>query len=293
MRLPRRRGGGHTLAAYLFLAPYLLLFGVFMLLPAIAGLAISFSHWDILGTPSWAGVSNYASILADPLFRKSMWNTLYFMLLTAPPLVLLGMALALLLNARLRGTALVRTIVFMPYVVTVSTVGILWTWIYDKLAGLLNHYLGLLGLGPVPWLSSTHWAMPALALTTIWWSVNVNMIIYLAALQDIPVELHEAARIDGAGAWARFRHVTLPLLLPVSALVVSLTIISCWRVFGQAYVMTQGGPEASTYVLAQDIYLMAFQNFEMGPAAAAGVVLLLVTLGMSLVQLRAMRVSAL
>ncbi|MCF6112150.1 carbohydrate ABC transporter permease [Mesorhizobium muleiense] len=280
---------GHALAALAFLSPYLLLFFLFMLLPTAAAVAISFMRWDILGTPEWNGLDNYRQIFADPLFLTAIKNTFYFVFLTAIPMVVLGLALAMLLDQRLKGTAFVRTVVFLPYVVMVSTVGILWGWLFDKGTGLVNHYLTIIGVEPIAWLKDPDWSMPALAITTIWWTVNTNMIIFLAALQDIPEELHDAATVDGAGSWQRFVHITLPLLQPAAALVTALTIINGWRVFGQAYVMTQGGPEASTFVIVQYIYLTAFQNFEMGPAAAAGVVLLLVTLLFSLVQLKMMK----
>ncbi len=285
-----RRRVWDGVSAYLFMTPYLAIFFVFMLLPAVVGIAISFTHWDILGAPSWAGWANYKQIFTDRLFLRSILNTFYFMVLTAVPLVVVGLALALLLNQKLKGTNLVRTVVFLPYVVMVSAVGILWVWLYDKATGLINYYLSLFGIPHIGWLTDAHWSMPALALTTLWWTVNVNMIIYLAGLQDIPEELFDAGKLDGANAWARFRFITLPLLLPVNAFVIPLTIVSSWRVFGQAFVMTQGGPGASTFVMAQYIYLSAFQNFQMGPASAAAVILLLITLVFTVVQLRAMRV---
>jgi multiple sugar transport system permease protein len=274
---------------WLFLAPFLLLFGLFMLLPAVAGVGISFTEWDILGTPEFIGLENYIHIFGDPLFWRSIFNTFAFMLMTSVPLVVFGLALALLLNQKLRGTTIVRTIVFLPHVLMVSAVGVLWTWMYESSVGLINHYLRLVGLPAPNWLTDTDTAMPAIAVTTIWWIVNVNMMIYLTALQDIPAELYDASKVDGATAWQRFRYITLPLLMPVTAMVTALTIVGGWRVFGQAYVMTRGGPEASTFVIVQYIYLTAFQNFEMGPAAAAGVVLLFITLAFSLVQLRLMR----
>lgn len=287
-----RRGGGgrRDLTAYLFLAPYLIVFALFMLMPAVVGVATSFLNWGIIGSPTFAGLANYRQIFGDSLFRESVVNTFYFMVITSVPLVALGLALALLLNQRLRGTAIVRTIVFSPHVVMVSAVGIVWVWIYDGKFGLLNYYLSKVGLPAPNWLADVHWSMPALAITTVWWTVNVNMIIYLAGLQDIPEELYEAAKLDGAGVWALFRHITLPQLLPVNAFVIPFTVITCWRVFGQAFVMTQGGPERSTFVIAQYIYLTAFQNFQMGPAAAAAVVLLVITLVFAFVQLRALRV---
>ena len=161
---------------------------------------------------------------------------------------------------------------------------------YESTVGLVNYYIQFFGFEPINWLTDTSTALGAIAITTIWWIVNVNMIIYLAALQDIPDELYEASKVDGANPWSRFRHITFPLLLPVTALITALTIVGGWRVFGQVYVMTRGGPEGSTFVIAQYIFLTAFQNFQMGPAAAAGVVLLVITMIFSLVQLKAMKV---
>ncbi len=279
------------LSAYMFLAPYLLLFSLFLLLPAVVGIFTSFTDWSISGTPHWIGLANYQTIFKDPLFLQSFTNTFYFVLLAAIPLIVVGLLLALLVNQNLRGRTLVRTIIFLPYVVSVSVVGIIWVWIFDRTFGLFNFYLTPLRINPpIGWLTDVNAAMPALAATTIWWTVNANMIIYLAGLQDIPEELYEAARIDGATRWQLFRFITIPMLLPVNAFVIPTTVIACWRVFGQAFVMTKGGPQGRTFVIAQYIYQTAFQNFRMGQAAAAAVILLIVTLIFTVVQLRAMKV---
>ncbi len=284
-------GRQREVSAYLFLTPYLILFCVFLLVPAIVGVFASFTDWSISGTPRFVGIKNYETIFNDPMFRQSLGNTLYFVLITAIPLIVIGLLLALLANQNLRGRSLFRTIIFLPYVVSVSVVGIVWVWIYDRTFGLLNFYLSPLGINPaIGWLTDVNSAMPALALTTIWWTVNANMIIYLAGLQDIPEELYEAARMDGAGRWQLFRFITIPMLLPVNAFVIPTTVIACWRVFGQAFVMTKGGPQARTFVIAQYIYQTAFQNFRMGQAAAAAVILLILTLIFTVVQLRAMKV---
>jgi len=328
------------LSPYLFLAPYLILFGIFLMLPAIVGVFASFTDWSISGTPHFVGLKNYQTIFNDPLFQQSLVNTLYFVAITAVPLIVVGLLLALLVNQNLRGRTIIRTIIFndplfqqslvntlyfvaitavplivvglllallvnqnlrgctiirtiifLPYVVSISVVGIVWVWILDRTFGLLNFYLGPLGIHPaVGWLTDVNAAMPALAVTTVWWTVNANMIIYLAGLQDIPEELYEAARIDGANGWQVFRFITIPMLLPVNAFVIPTTVIACWRVFGQAFVMTKGGPQGRTFVIAQYIYQTAFQNFRMGQAAAAAVILLLLTLAFTVVQLRTMKV---
>jgi len=289
-RAHRRRRLVNDLVAWLFLSPYLLLFLVFLLIPGIVGVYASFTRWGILGQPRWIGLRNYERIFGDPLFLQSLGNTCKFVVLTAIPLIVLGFLFALLVNQQLRGRNIARAIIFLPHVVSVAAVGIIWQWILDPTFGLLNFYLRPLGVKPVYWLTQVETALPALALTTIWWSVNGNMIIYLAGLQDIPEELYESARIDGANGWQLTRHITIPMLLPVNAFVIPLTVIAAWRVFGQAYVMTQGGPQGSTFTIAQYIFLTAFQNFHMGQAAAAGVILMLLTLAFTVVQLRAMKV---
>ena len=280
----------HDISAYLFMAPFLILFGLFTLIPAVAAFVISFLHWDIIGTPSFVGLQNFVDIFRDPLFIQSLLNTFYFMVLSAIPLIALGLGLAILVNQKLYGRTIARALVYMPQVIMVSAVGIIWVWMYDQNWGLINYYLGLIGIPPIGWLNNVNAALPALAITTIWWTVGSNMIIYLAGLQDIPEDLYEAARIDGANRWVLFWHITWPQLKRVNTFVIPLTIISCWRVFGQAYVMTSGGPQGRTFVVTQYIYQTAFQQFQMGPASAAAVVLLLITLTFTIIQLRAMRV---
>ena len=224
----------NDLIAYAFMAPYLFLFIVFLLLPAAVGVYASFTKWGIIGQPKWVGLKNYTKLFKSEIFIDSLQNTLYFVILAAIPLIVLGFLLALLVHQKLRGRNIARTIVFLPHVVSVAAVGIIFQWILERSSGLLNYYLGLLGVNPpINWLGDPESAMPAIAITTIWWTVNGNMIIYLAGLQDISEDLYEAARIDGAGAWQEIRHITLPMLLPVNAFVIPLTIIACWRVFGQ------------------------------------------------------------
>ncbi len=276
--------------AYLFLAPFLIPFSLFVLLPAVAGIVISFFHWSITGTPRVAGWANYTKVLGDPLFGGAVKNTLYFMALTVPVMITLSIALALLLNQRLPMRGFVRSMVVSPRVLMVSAVGLIWGWMYNVNFGLLNYYLIELGFRPVPWLTDPQWAMPSIALTTVWWTINANVIIYLAGLQDIPVELYEAARIDGAGSWRLFRHITLPSLSALNAFIIPMSVIASSRVFGQIYTMTQGGPVGKTFVVVYYIYVQAFQNFQMGIASAAAVLLTIASIGLTLIQLKAIRV---
>ena len=280
---------GETLTAYLFLAPYLLVFLLFLLLPALASIGVSLTQWGVLGTPRWLGLANYRTILNDPMFWHAFRNTLYFALLTVPPLVAGGIGLAVLFNQPLRGRVLARTVVFIPYAIMVTVVGMLWRWMYNTNFGLVNYYLAALGLPKVAWLTNAAWAMPAVAIGTAWWQIGTNMVIYLAGLQEIPVELYEAADVDGAGSWQSFRHITLPGLYLMHVFVVPLSVIASLRAFGQILVMTNGGPLGSTYVLVQHLYATGWVNFRMGEASAVGVILLLITFMFTIFQLRYFR----
>ena len=277
--------------AYLFLAPYLVIFCLFLLLPAIAGFVISFTHWQILGDPQWAGLDNFAAIFHDNLFWQAFRNTLSFTLITVPVLVAGGLGLAVLLNMRLRGRIIARTVIFIPYAIMVIVVGVLWRWIYDQNFGLLNYYLGSLipSMRNTPWLTSIHNALPAVAITTIWWQIGTNTVIYLAGLQEIPQELYEAARVDGANALQQFRYITMPGLYLMHIFVIPMSVISSMRVFGQVVVMTNGGPIGVTYTLVQHLYNRGWINQFMGEASAVGVFLFAVTLIFTLFQMRYFR----
>ncbi len=280
-----------NMTAYLFLAPYLVVFVIFLLLPGIAGFFISFTNWRILGDPKWIGLANFQSMFNDPMFWQAFRNTLTFTGMTAPVLVAGGLGLAVLLNMRLRGRTIARTVIFIPYAVMVIVVGVLWRWIYDQNFGLINYYVGSIfpAFHNMPWLTSVSNALPAVALTTIWWQIGTNMIIYLAGLQEIPTELYDAAQVDGANGWQQFRYITLPSLSLMHMFVIPMSVISSLRVFGQVMVMTNGGPVGTTYTLVQHLYSRGWINQFMGQASAVGVFLFALTLVATLVQLRYFR----
>ncbi len=277
------------LIPYLFLLPYLTFFVLFRLGPALAGMGISFTKWSIVGAPEWVGLSNYEAMTRDPRLSAAVTNTLFFTGLTVPLLVVLGLALAMLMNQPHRGRALGRVAVFTPYVLMSTVVGVIWTWLLEKDFGLINVYLSQLGFEKVPWLVDQSTAMYGIVLTTVWWTVGYNMVLFLAGLQDIPTELYEAARIDGANAWQLFRRITLPLLAPTTFLVLMLTIINSFQVFDQVYVMTSGGPGTATLTLVQYIYTTAFQFRKMGYGAAIACLLFAILIIFALVQTRAYR----
>lgn len=279
--------------AWLFLTPYMIVFGLFLFLPAVAGFVMSFTNWRILGDPAWVGLSNFESMFNDKMFWQSFRNTLSFTGLTVPVLVAGGLGLAVLLNMKLRGRIISRTVIFIPYAIMVTVVGVLWRWIYDQNFGLLNFYLGSLSpsLRGTPWLTSVTNALPAVALTTVWWQIGTNMVIYLAGLQEIPQELYEAARVDGANGWQQFQYITIPGLRLMHIFVIPMSVISSMRVFGQVMVMTNGGPIGSTYTLVQHLYNKGWINQYMGEASAVGVFLFAITLIFTLLQMRALRAN--
>jgi multiple sugar transport system permease protein len=278
--------GGTRPTPYLFLLPYLVVFVLFRFGPVVGGFLTSFTSWSIVGAPRFVGLANYAALARDPLFYTSVRNTFYFLALTAPALIGLGFVLALVLNRPLAGRGAARVLIFAPYAMMSAVVGILWTWILDSNFGLLNYYLAKVHLGPIPWLSSDAAAMPAIALTTVWWTVGYNMVIFLAGLQDIPPQLEESARVDGAGPWQILWFVTIPVLRPTTFVVVMLTIINTFQVFDQVYVMTGGGPGTATLTLVQYLFFQAFQTFKLGYGSAIAYITFALLLAMAWLQQR-------
>ena len=284
-------------AAWWFLAPALALLAVFFVVPVGAGLLLSLTDFDVyaIGNPRTArfvGLGNYAHLLQDPTFWQAARNTLVFVVVGGPLSLATSLAAALLLNAkaiRLRG--LFRTIYFAPVVTTLVSVAIVWRYLYHPKYGLLNYLLGGLGLGPVDWLGDPHFAMPAIVFLAVWKNFGYNMLIFVAGLQVIPQELYEAASLDGANAWRRFRHVTLPGLGPTFLFVSVTTMIGFFQVFAEPYVMTQGGPLGATRTLVLYMYEDGFRWWRMGTSSAVAVLLLLVTLAGTLLQMRAARRS--
>jgi multiple sugar transport system permease protein len=282
---PRSAGPGrkqNQKVAWLFLAPYLVLFGAFVLLPIVLGLWISLHAWDpnLPGKP-FVGLENYTA-LVDPSslefgpFWSSMQATGIFTLFSVPLLIVVPLAVALAMNQRFRGRNLFRAVFFAPYVLGVAVVGVLWRFLLDANIGLVNYAMGLLGLpDDTPWLTSLPEAWVALVGVTVWWTLGFNAVIFLAGLQDIPKELYEAAESDGAGAWSRFWHVTVPGLRPVLAFVVMITIIASANMFGQSFIMTNGQPGQETRTAIFYIAETGLQDFQMGSAAAASWVLTL------------------
>ena len=283
-----RRGG--SLTAWLFLAPYLVLFVAFVLAPIFLGLWISLHNWDFTlpGKP-FVGLDNYTALLDpgsvsfDP-FWNSMKATGIFTLFTVPLLIVVPLAVALVMNEKFRGRDVFRAVYFAPYVLGVAVVGVMWRFLLDRNIGAINSYLGAIGLpDDIAWLSSLPAAWVALIGVTVWWTLGFNSVIYLAGLQDIPRELYEAARVDGATRWASFWHITLPSLRPVTMFVTLITIIASANMFGQSFIMTNGAPAQDTRTAIFYIAETGLQNFQMGEAAAASWILTVALMVLSVV----------
>ena len=282
-------------ASRLFVAPALLVIGVFFFLPVVAALAVSFTDFDIyaladFGNMRFVGLQNYARLLQTPLFWQAFGNTLYFVVIGVPLSVGTSLGLALLLHSRLvRLRGLFRTALFAPVVTTLVAVAVIWRYLFNTQYGLLNYALGGLGIERIDWLGDPTWAMPAIIVFAVWKNFGYNMLILLAGLQAIPEELYEAARIDGASFWRRFRHVTLPMLGPVMAMVNILTIAGYFQLFAEPYVMTQGGPLQSTVSVLYFMYEEGFKWWNLGSASAVAFMLFLFILALTAVQLRLAR----
>jgi ABC-type sugar transport system permease subunit len=260
-----------------------------MFVPILLAFYISLNEWTLIGTPTFVGLGNYLDLLEDSEFLRAFYNTGVYTLGTVPTSIALGLAVAVGLNLKLPGRTLLRSIFFVPVIISLVAVALIAGWIFNDNYGIINAALNAVGIGSVPWLSSSKWAMTSLIIATLWIRLGFNMVVYLAALQSIPTELYDAARVDGAAAWKRFRHITWPLLGPTTFLLVIINIIYSLHVFDLIYVMTGGGPGFSTTVLVQYIYQMAFTEGQMGYASAIGVVLYLLLLVFTVFQWRVTR----
>jgi len=274
----KKRNNATLNSPFVFLIPFFLLFIVFKVGPIIINFLVTLTKLDIVGSGKFIGLKNYNHLLSDTLFWISLKNTLYYLLLIGPIVIIGGFLLALLVNQRLHGRILARTAIFMPYVIMVTVVGVIWRWILDGQFGLLNYYLGKIGFKPIYWLTNSSTAMIGIVITSVWWSIGYNTVIFLAGLQDIPKEVIESSEIDGAGPFRKLINIIIPMLKPTTFFVVLTTVIYSMQVFGQIYTMTGGGPQYSTLTLVQYLYFVGFRQFKMGYSATIGVVLFLVVI---------------
>jgi multiple sugar transport system permease protein len=290
--------GREQRAAWGFLAPALLLIGVFFFLPVAIGFALSFTDFDIygLGDPSTVrivGLGNYRQVLHDPEFWNALRNTLVFVGAGAPLAVLASLGAALLVNARrARARGVFRVIFFTPVVTTLVAVAIVWRYLYHPQYGLIDAALRRIGVPSIDWLGDPHWALPAIILLAVWKNFGYNMLILIAGLQSIPEEQYEAAHLDGASAWQRFRHITVPGLAPTLLFVTVVTLLSHFQLFSEPYVMTQGGPLRSTVTVVLLMYEQGFRWWRMGLASAIAFILFALMLAVTWLQMRVQREEA-
>jgi multiple sugar transport system permease protein len=273
---------------YLFLMPWLIGFFGLFLGPALASLYFSFTRYNVLSPARWIGPGNYVRMFTeDNLFYTSLVRTLYFTGLSVPLGVLGSMALAILLNMDVRGKVIYRTLFFMPSLVPLVSAVVLWLWLLNPDWGIVNNALRSMGVRPPAWFGDRNWALPSLAMVGLWGSVGgTRMIIFLAGLQGIPAEMYDAAHIDGAGAWNRIRHITLPLLSPTIFFNTVLAIIGSLQAFQGAFVATEGGPAYATWVFGMHIYKHAFDYWNMGYGSALAWFFAIVIITLTIAQQR-------
>jgi multiple sugar transport system permease protein len=274
---------------YLFLTPWILGLLFFAAGPIAASLFFSFTDYNILGTPRFVGIQNYSYALRaeDDLFWSSLGRTFYYAVVSVPLGVLGSLLLAVLLNQALRGTALFRTLFFLPHLTPTVAAAILWVWIFHPQIGPANAFLARLGLPRLGWLTDRNTAIPSLIIVSLWAGIGSNrMMIFLAGLQGVPQELHDAAHIDGAGLWQRFRHVTLPMISPTMLFNLILGVIGALNVFSMAFVATGGGPNWGTWFYALHVYRNSFQYFKMGYASTLAWILAAILMALTYIQLK-------
>lgn len=263
-----------------FILPALLGTLIFIIIPVIFSFGFSFIKWDLLNKPEFVGFNNYVNIFSDPLFGKILLNTIVFALSTSILGVIIPLVLAVILNSKIRGADFFKTAYFLPFITPMIVIAIIWQWIFDPNIGILNHFLKL----HINWLYDPNFAMPAIIIVSVWKLIGYNMVIFLSGLAALNQSLFEAAKIDGAGKVATFKHVTVPLLSPTIFFVVVITCISSFQIFDLIYLMTQGGPLDSTNVLVYAIYKNAFEYFKIGEASAIAYVLFIIIFGLTMLQ---------
>lgn len=269
-----------TLPAWLLLAPFLLAFGLFFFLPALQTFWLSLTESSLTRTSAFVGLDNYHTLLNDPSFWDSVGNTFYFSLLTVIPLCAIGLLMALLVDRFTRVQGWLQGAFFLPFVLPISVMTLIADWMLQPSSGVVNHILG----GQRAWLADPYWALPAVAIGTIWWTVGFNMLLFLAGLRNIPAELYEAAALDGARGLTLFRTITWPALRPVATTALILQLIASLKVFGQTYILTSGGPFNTTRVALHYMYETAFTQSDAGYAAAVAMAFVAIVILLSLLQ---------
>lgn len=283
MSLKRKR----ALIGYSFIAPNFIGFAVFILFPVLFTILLSVMDWDGFNAMQFAGLSNFEAIFRDRVFKSAFWKTLLYVVFTVVLTLLASLGLACALNKKIRGRDAFRAAIFFPYVASMIAVGAVWKQLFEAKNGPINHMLMSMGIdNPPGWFASTDWAIWGVIIVSIWKFMGYYMLIYLAGLQDIPVQLYEAATLDGATGWQRFRKITLPMLTPSTFFVFIMLTINSFKSFDLIYALTQGGPGTSTTLLANYIYNQTFVYWDYGKSAAASIILFVIVLAVTIVQFR-------
>ncbi|MQB06803.1 sugar ABC transporter permease [Agrobacterium tumefaciens] len=280
-----------SLIALSMVTPFIVVFATFFLYPLIEMIRISFTDAPLIGDGNWVGLQNYIKLLSDHLFVTSLKNNGYFVLLTVVPTTVIALLIALAVS-RLSGIkqTIAMSLFFLPYVLPVSVVTEIWAWMLDLQFGILQPVISLLAGKPVAVFKNPNWVMPMVAVVTIWWTNGFNVLLFIAGLRNIPTELYEAAALDGATTWQKFRRVTWPLLWPVTALILTLQLILQLKIFDQIYLLSGGGPFNSSFVLLLKVYREAFQMNNGGYASAVATVLFLLIVIVSVLQFQLLRI---
>ncbi|MFF2050487.1 carbohydrate ABC transporter permease [Leifsonia sp. NPDC058194] len=279
-----RRRWGYALTVAVFLLPSLIPLLAFVIGPMLSAAWTSLHQWNLIGDMKWVGFDNYAHLVSDPGTQQAFLHTLYYIVGYLPLVYVGGLSLALALNARLKGRALLRGVYFLPVVTSWVVVALVWRWLLNPSVGVVNYVLGLVGIDGPGWWTDPAWSMPSIILASAWKDLGFVMVILLAGLQTINQDLYEAAEIDGAGWWRRLFSITLPMLSPSTFFVIVLSLINGFQVFDQVYVMTGGGPNNSSQVVVQQVYDLTFRYGQAGMASALSWLLFLVILVVTLVQ---------
>lgn len=294
-----RHARKETLTGYLFVAGFLLCYIVFTLYPMIDALVISFFNWDIVNPRTFTGLNNYKTVLSDPRFWSSLWHTIEFLLCSTIPLMVGSFMLAVLINCKLlKFQSLFRGIYFSPNVLTVTIVSFIWSKMLDPMSGIMNQGLKAIGLlapgmrNQIYWTSDPDVVWWAITLITLWWTVGYNMILYLSAMQNIPNAIYEAAELDGANSFQRLIYITFPYLKDMHVTLLFMQIIASFKVFGQIYLVTKGGPSGRTTAFIQYIYETAFSRFQIGQGCAASILFFVVIFVVSFTQMKLMNRSS-
>lgn len=283
-----------SITPYLFIAPHLLFFIVFLIIPTVSGIVVSFFKWDYLTPPKFVGLKNYANLINSETidyikFWSTFGNTAKFVLFTVPILVVLGLFFAVILNENFSFNRFVRFAVYSPIVLSVTVACMIWRWLLEDNAGLINHYLEMLGFERIHWLAQQPFIWITFVIITVWWQVGMNFIFFLAALQEVPAELYEAASMDGARAWVRFWHVTLPCIKRTTFFVLVVTTLGQFNVFGQPHILFGGRMPDDVRVLLNYIRDVAFNDFRMGAVSAMTMIMGLAMILVSVVQFKLLK----